>query len=217
MKIARSVGVHDGTFHADEVTACALLVVFNLVDRDKIVRTRDKHKLATCEFVCDVGGIYDPKQKLFDHHQSNYKGDLASAGMILRYLKEERVISVEENDFFNNSLILGVDAHDNGRASQEAGTATFSHVIANFAPIIYDATPEELSVAFHAALDFAIGHLKRLHQRFSYHVECRKIVGEAMQKYRQCLVFDRAIPWLESFFALKGENHTALYDRKRRL
>jgi Uncharacterized conserved protein related to MYG1 family len=84
--IKRSVGTHDGAFHADEVTACALLVVFDLVDEDKIVRTRDPSKLAECEYVCDVGGEYDPSRKLFDHHQADYVGRLSSAGMILHYL-----------------------------------------------------------------------------------------------------------------------------------
>ena len=29
----RSFGTHDGSFHADEVTACALLLLFDLIDR----------------------------------------------------------------------------------------------------------------------------------------------------------------------------------------
>ena len=58
--IKRSVGTHDGSFHADEVTACALLLTFGLIDRDKIVRSRDPKILDECEYVCDVGGIYDP-------------------------------------------------------------------------------------------------------------------------------------------------------------
>ena len=63
MIIPRSLGTHSGTFHADEVTACALLLVYDLIDRDKIIRTRDITKLSTCEFVCDVGGEYDPLKK----------------------------------------------------------------------------------------------------------------------------------------------------------
>lgn len=55
-KKLRSCGVHDGTFHADEITACALLMLFDLIDEDKIIRTRDLDVLSTCEYVCDVGG-----------------------------------------------------------------------------------------------------------------------------------------------------------------
>jgi len=84
--IAKSVGIHDGSFHADEVTACALLLLFDLIHKDKIFRTREEDILAKCEYVCDVGGIYDPKKKRFDHHQSDYVGELSSAGMVLQYL-----------------------------------------------------------------------------------------------------------------------------------
>ncbi len=84
---SRYLGTHDGSFHADEVTACALLLAFDLVDRNKIIRTRDLAVIDTCEYVCDVGGIYEPEAKRFDHHQVGYQGELASAGMVLLYLK----------------------------------------------------------------------------------------------------------------------------------
>src|ERR1700733_2167520 len=106
--IKRSAGTHDGSFHADEVTACALLMAFGLVDRDKIVRSRDLHVLDECEYVCDVGGIYDPAVKRFDHHQSEYTGDLSSAGMILLYLKERGIVDEPTYEYFNRSLIHGV-------------------------------------------------------------------------------------------------------------
>src|ERR1700761_5593230 len=112
-KIPRSFGTHDGTFHADEVTACALLLLFGLIDPLRIVRTRNLDELKTCEYVCDVGGIYDPQNKLFDHHQADYQGSLSSAGMILLHLQETGIISPKEHEFFDRSLIIGVDAHDN--------------------------------------------------------------------------------------------------------
>ncbi len=55
-QITQALGTHDGAFHADEVTACALLVLFDLVDQDKIIRSRDPLVLERCYFVCDVGG-----------------------------------------------------------------------------------------------------------------------------------------------------------------
>ncbi len=211
MKKKRSIGIHDGTFHADEVTACALLIVFNLADVDKIVRTRDSEKLAVCEFVCDVGGVYDPSLKLFDHHQASYKGELSSAGMILKYLHHSRVLTEEMYTHLNHFLVLGVDAHDNGRSSQEPGVCTFSHVIANFNPIAYDASMEELDFAFYKALHFTIGHVRRTVERFNYNLSCRECVKEAMGRGKCCLFFDQALPWLESFFALGGEGHPAFF------
>src|SRR3984885_3813338 len=99
-KILRSLGTHDGAFHADEVTACALLCLFNLIDLDKIVRTRDPNRLSQCEYVCDVGGIYEPADKQFDHHQVHYQGMMSSAGMVLKYLFEGGVLDKGEYECF---------------------------------------------------------------------------------------------------------------------
>lgn len=211
MKQPRSIGIHDGTFHADEVTACAFLVVFGLIDRDKIIRSRDADTLAQCDFVCDVGGVYAPSERLFDHHQVSYKGELSSAGMVLDYLRGKNVLTTDEFYFFNNSLVLGVDAHDNGRSPQFTGYCTFSHIIANFNPISYDADDEALNLAFFAALDFACGHIRRLHERYLYNRECRKIVKNVMVSSTICLFFDKSVSWLESFFSLNGRDHPALF------
>ncbi|MFZ0565656.1 MAG: MYG1 family protein [Chlamydiales bacterium] len=210
MKRPRSVGVHDGTFHADEVVAIALLILFDLVDEEGIVRTRDPDQLALCEYICDVGGVYNPSEKLFDHHQAEYEGELSSSGMVLLYLKEQKLISKEMYTFLNNALILGVDAHDTGRSSLEIGYCSFSIIIANYNPIT-DLSQEALNKAFFDALHFTIGHLERVIARYNYNVECRKIVKKEMEKHKICLMFDRPIPWLESFFALGGENHPALF------
>jgi uncharacterized UPF0160 family protein len=207
----RSVGTHDGSFHADEVTACALAVVFGLADRDKIVRSRDLQVLAECEYVFDVGGIYDPALKRFDHHQSEYTGDFSSAGMIWLYMKEQGIVDVATYDFFNRSLIWGVDAHDNGRVTQESGTCTFSNIISNFVPPVYDAPQEEQTRAFFEALDFVVGHLRRLRERFQYIQACREKVAESMKKKDKFLLFDEAMPWMECFFAMGGEVHPALF------
>jgi len=207
----RTVGTHDGSFHADEVTACALLLLFGCVDRDKIIRTRDLAKLATCEYVCDVGGIYDPAQKRFDHHQVDYQGSFSSAGMVLSYLHDQQVLTVAAYDFFNQTLILGVDAHDNGHDLQIKGVTTYSMIIANFTPLFQDASAEEQNHAFEEALNFANSHLNRLWDRYQYTFSCREIVKEAMAQESSCLMFDKAIPWMDSFFELGGLAHPAHY------
>lgn len=209
--IKRSVGTHDGSFHADEVTACALLLVFDLVDQDKIVRSRDLRVLEGCEYVCDVGGVYDPAIKRFDHHQSEYKGDLSSAGMVWLYLRDRGIIDEPTYDFFNRSLIWGVDAHDNGRMTPEMGTCTFSNVVSNFVPSIYDAPNEEQTKAFFEAVTFAEGHVRRLLERFRYIQSSREKVAASMKKKEKFLLFDEAMPWMECFFEMGGETHPALF------
>lgn len=210
-KVPRSFGTHDGTFHADEVTACALLLLFNLIDRNKIIRTRNLEELSACEYVCDVGGIYDPELKLFDHHQVDYQGPLSSAGMVLLYLQQAGILSSKEHDFFNQALMMGVDAHDNGKELHSKGVCTYSHVVSNFTPIIYEAPHEDQNAAFFEALDFARGHLDRLWRRYNYIQSCRQIVSDEMNKKRNYLLFEKGIPWLEIFFDMNGENHPAQF------
>lgn len=207
----RSFGTHDGTFHADEVCACALLEVFDLIDHDKILRSRNLDELKACEYVCDVGGIYDPEKKRFDHHQVDYKGPLSSAGMVLEYLRQQGIIKQKEFDFINNSLVRGVDAHDNGKDPQIAGYCTFSQVISNFTPIQYDVEPHVQDTAFFEAEKFAVGHISRLLLRFQYNQSCREVVAQAMNDFRDCLMFEKSIPWMDTFFELDGERHPARF------
>ena len=210
-KIPRSFGTHDGTFHADEVTACALLLLHDLIDKDKIIRTRDHDLLDTCEFVCDVGGKYLPEQKLFDHHQSDYRGMMSSAGMILLFLKDQNYISHKEYDLLNNNLVMGVDAHDNGKDFKISGVCTYSHIISSFTPIQHECTHQEQDEAFFKALDFAKNFLSRMKERYHYIQSCKKIVSEKMKQYDLCLMFENSIPWLESFFELDGISHNAKF------
>lgn len=207
----RSLGTHDGSFHADEVTACSLLLLFNQIDRQKVRRTRDQKVLDRCDYVCDVGGIYDAAKRRFDHHQVNYQGPLSSAGMILLYLKEQGILEPHLYDYLNKSLIMGVDAHDNGVAKVDPGITSFSQVISNFMPIEYEASPAEIDAAFFKAVDFCFGHLERMKKRYLYTLDCRAIVKKVMAHATQVLLFEESVPWLENFFDLGGEFHPAQF------
>lgn len=209
--IMRSCGTHNGSFHADEVTACALLLLFDQIDRSLIKRTRDKAILEQCDYVCDVGGEYFPEKRRFDHHQVEYTGLMSSAGMVWSYLRDEKIVDEELYQFFNHSLILGVDAHDNGRSLSEEGVCSFSQVISNFVPPVYDAPSEVMDRAFFEALDFVFEHLKRLEHRFRYIQSCKAKVEQSMAVQSRVLFFDEAIPWMDAFFALGGEQHPALF------
>lgn len=211
MRIPRSFGTHDGSFHADEVTACSLLLLFDRIDRDKIFRTRDPKILEKCDYVCDVGGVYDPAHRRFDHHQVDYQGFLSSAGMVLLYLKDLGALPNHFYDFFNKSLVSGIDAHDNGVAKLEPGTTSFSQVVSNFLPIAYEASHEEMQEAFFQAVDFTLGHLKRMQERHHYTMDCRSVVQKAMVDGGQVLIFDASLPWIDNFFDLGGEVHPAQF------
>jgi len=208
--VQRSCGVHSGEFHADEVTACALLLHFGFIDQDKIVRTRELPHLDACDFVCDVGGEYDPKRRRFDHHQVSYQGELSSAGMILEYLRDQKIISDIFYNYLNRVLIRGVDDIDNGRLQPIFGLCTFSNVVSAFLPPEHGLMAEqELEEAFYEALEFVLGHIKRVEKKFLYMQKCKETVRGVMDTMHECLIFEKAMPWLEAFFELGGETHPA--------
>jgi uncharacterized UPF0160 family protein len=207
----RSCGTHNGPFHADEVSACAMLIIFDLIDRDKILRSRDPEALFRCEYVCDVGGSYDPEDKLFDHHQVEYVGDKSSAGMILSYLREINKISDQEFYLLRGKVIAGVDAEDNGKEPGFKGLCTFSAIIGEYNPIDRETPPESYDEAFDQALNFALRHLRRILKRREYIASFRIIVKKAMEANESFLFIDRNIPWMESFFSLGGQKHPARF------
>lgn len=212
-KQAKTFVTHDGPFHADEVSACALLLLFDKIDRDKIFRTRDEGKLALFDYVCDVGGVFNPKEHLFDHHQASYQGTLSSAGMILQNLFEQGEMEEKEYHFFRNTIIDGVDAHDNGLENPKKGHSSFSNVVSNFLPFSQTASPESFDLAFYQALDFVLGHFSRLRERFLYYQDCLKHVQSCMNHFKDkdYLIFEQNLAWLESFFELGGEEHAARF------
>jgi uncharacterized UPF0160 family protein len=208
---ARTFGTHSGTFHADEVTACALLILTDRIDLDRIVRSRDPERLATCEYVADVGGMYDPSNKRFDHHQVDYTGDRASAGLILDYLEEQGDLSPAIAAYLRDHLVWGIDAVDTGRLHPVYGVCSFSQVIANFNPVLYETLPAEQDSSFHQALQFTLGHLQRMVDRFEESEKAGDIVVQSMRRHEPALLFDRPVPWQDAFFQHGGETHPALF------
>ena len=161
---------HNGIFHADEVTACALIKVFIPSLYASPIRTRDPELIAEAKIVVDVGGIYDPMTLRFDHHQVSYEGPLSSAGMMLNSLENNVNTDCSGSlaKFLRNQLIDGVDAIDNGKAPKRvAGFMDFSGVISSFnhyAP--FSAWQDRM---FNEAVDFVCDLLRRLkaqHKRF---------------------------------------------------
>jgi uncharacterized UPF0160 family protein len=210
-KIDKSFGTHNGHFHADEVTAGALLILFDLVKKDLIFRTREEDVLQRCEYIGDVGGKYDSEKKLFDHHQADYQGSLSSAGMVLLYLKRQKIISPDLYEFLNRSFVLGVDAHDIGNVKLKVGSCSFSQIIETFVPLGEEVDDIEMDRSFFEALSFTINFLKRLLNRFYYFQETKKIVKKHMETKDRFIIFDHALSWVESFFELGGKEHPALF------
>lgn len=207
----QSFGTHDGMFHADEVTACALLILVGLIRDDRIVRSREAAILEACEFVADVGGEFDIAKKRFDHHQQTFQGEQASAGLILDYIESNEYLDQSLCRYLREHLVDGVDAWDNGRIQPNRLVCSFSQIVGLFNPAEVNADKVKQDRAFLQATEFVLGHLRRLQQRWEVLQFAKDQVQEVMQRDQLLLIFDKTIPWQEAFFNLGGAQHPALF------
>ncbi|HAR80652.1 MAG TPA: hypothetical protein DCR21_07460, partial [Succinivibrionaceae bacterium] len=58
------IGTHNGSFHADETMACA--IISYLYENSQVIRSSDPDELEKADLIIDVSGINDSRH--FDHH-----------------------------------------------------------------------------------------------------------------------------------------------------
>src|SRR3989344_5773340 len=131
---------HNGSFHTDDVFACAALSL--LLEREKvpfeIIRTRDEGVIAKADYVFDVGGVYDAEQNRFDHHQPGGAGkrengiEYSSFGLVWRKFGEKLCGSREAADLLDKKLVAPIDALDNGFDLVEKTHSVFPYLIQDF-------------------------------------------------------------------------------------
>ncbi len=111
---------HNGSFHADDIFACATILASFPKENIKIVRTRDEEIIKNADFVVDVGGIHDESIERFDHHQKGGAGirengiPYASFGLVWQKYGEKLCGSREVADEVDKQLVQAIDAPDNG-------------------------------------------------------------------------------------------------------
>jgi uncharacterized UPF0160 family protein len=114
-----NVVTHNGSFHADDVFACATLYVL-LNGRIRVTRTRETELIEKADVVFDVGGVYDEKTDRFDHHQQGGAGmhengiEYASFGLVWKKFGEQICGDKEAADEIERKLVSPIDAVDNG-------------------------------------------------------------------------------------------------------
>ncbi len=121
-KLNKILVTHDGSFHSDDIFACAALSLFleNKKEKFKIIRTRDEEIIKNGDYVFDVGGIYDEELNRFDHHQVGGAGkrengiEYSSFGLIWKKFGAEICGDKRIVDLVDEKLVSPIDAFDNG-------------------------------------------------------------------------------------------------------
>lgn len=137
------IATHNKIFHADEVTAIALLKVFTDYDLEIYRLDHQIEDFSNYDMVIDMSKKFDGI-KYFDHHQN--KGGKSSAGLIWDYLGQGA------NFPRITKLIHLVDMQDTG--IQKAGEFEYPSLIKAFNAI--EISSELQEEQFHKAVAFAV-------------------------------------------------------------
>lgn len=167
---------HNGQFHADEITAIALLHLFNKINLAdvNITRTREQQIIERADIVLDVGGQYDQQTLRFDHHQIA-GATVSSAGLVWAWIKKTNSMQYPEID----ALIKAIDAHDCG--VQMMPDFSFPHIIASYNCSNPYAETLQL-LAFNKALGVALSLLTALIAKQQQRLPALQIIENAAIK-----------------------------------
>ena len=206
--MAVEVATHSGPFHADDVMAWALIRCFYDANAT-IVRTRDADRLARADIVVDVGAVYDPDTRRFDHHQSTYEGPLSSAGMVLRWLEAEGHVDSVLAEQLRSGLVNYLDDVDNGRVAPKPHVPCFPRIVEALNQPAR--AQEEFDAAFRVAGDIALRLLEGLvasHDR-AREAEAAVLAAmtEAEREGRNVIFLDAYHRWKGVYFNHGGETH----------
>jgi len=204
--MALLLGTHSGSFHADDVLAAALIRVF--LDREaEVVRSRDPAVLAKADIVFDVGHVFDPESRRFDHHQREYEGSRSSAGMVLDHLESEGHVSEQLAGRYREELVDYVDAVDVGARQPEHGVPCFSMIVGVLNERAGDDFDRWYERAVGLAIDVVEGIRAGVERATADAAAVQSAMQEAEEAGRRTLLLDRYLKWKPAYFAAGGADH----------
>lgn len=183
-----AIVTHDGNFHSDDVFAVATLLMTEEFSGHYVIRTRDKTEIAKAAVVVDVGFVYNPAARRFDHHQSDAPSrpdgtPYSAFGLVWRSYGRHAIRHagriVHESDaveiarIIDEGLVRSIDLADNGRiAARPYDIETLIGAL--------NSLPPPAMTNFDAAVDMAKTILKGQIARAAQVVTDRAIVRNAI-------------------------------------
>ncbi len=165
-----TIVAHDGTFHTDDVFACAALSLA-FKDREvEITRSRLEAIINSADIVVDVGGVYDPAAGRFDHHQKDGAGarengiPYASFGLVWKEYGQLLAGSEDSARFIDEQLVQGIDGADNGVLNKVADNGVYCYSVIDIISAMRTTWEEQMTMdeAFMEAVNMATTILERM-------------------------------------------------------
>jgi len=196
-KKKKKVVTHCGSFHADDVFACATLALYFKKNNIKysLERTRDEERITKADYVFDVGGIYDPSINRFDHHQPGGAGkrenDIPYAAFGLVWKTYGPILCENNEEIINDidrRLVQPIDAIDNGISITEpSDCGLYDYGIHGIISAYQNTWKEGLDTkkqfeSFMNLVDFFEGILEREIERSAHRIEMMELIEDAYQK-----------------------------------
>jgi uncharacterized UPF0160 family protein len=162
---------HNGRCHADDLFAAAALQL-KFGESIEILRARDEAQIAAADIVFDVGHVYSPRDRRFDHHQPGGAGTrengipYAAFGIVWKEFGEDICGSAAVAAEVDSRLAQPIDATDNGFTisvpkPDKPSEFVFDSIARAFCPSwLEDETGHD--AAFFEALPFARRILERV-------------------------------------------------------
>lgn len=216
---------HSGQFHADDVFSTAILLI--LFPHASLTRTRDNaaFKPSPNKIIFDVGNQYNPKDQIFDHHQTGGAGirenktPYASVGLIWKHYGRQVIqqfqggknhtLAVFEN--LDNNLFCGIDAEDNGALITESYLAepkssriclkSLGSAISNLQD---NASPDAEYKSFELGVAFAKQVITQQIINYIKQEAAQEILAELNKEKKPILIMNEFLPWQE--FAVSNPN-----------
>ena len=199
--MTKNIVTHGGIFHADEVSACAILL--GVMPTAMITRTRDPAVIQAADIAVDVGGGE------FDHHQRGFDqrdesgGLYASAGLVWREYGEAYLASVLPARRTTaeiaaaakavGAVIMAVDHHDNGDFSLSSGVSLMA-IITSF---------NQFADGFEKAVELVGGFLTATAIKAAEAANAAEIVAKAVEEaVGGVVVLPRYVPWISVIASL---------------
>ncbi len=197
---------HNSIFHADDVFSGALLEIA-LGQKIHFIRTRDEKALIDVDYAFDIGGVYNPAQHRFDHHQMGGAGKrengipYAAFGLLWKEYGEKVSGSKTVAEKIEQKLVVPIDANDNGVDIVKPIQADISSYTVNDVVSSFRATWKEddsvMDIRFVEAVEWAKGVLSREIKKAQDSEEARVFVEKAYEeaKDNQIILLDKKYPW----------------------
>lgn len=193
----KKVVTHCGSFHADDVFACATLGLYFKRNNVKytVTRTRNDTIITNADYVFDVGGIYDPAINRFDHHQPGGAGkrenEIPYAAFGLVWKEYGPLLCSDNMDIVNDidrRLVQPIDAIDNGISiSEPAECGLYDYGIHGIIAAYQNTWKEAMDMdkqlnSFLKLVDFFESIIEREIERSKHRLEMIDVIEQCYQE-----------------------------------